>query len=509
MRIKKLPEGLINKIAAGEVVERPASVLKELIENSLDAQADTLQIAVEKGGKKLVEVRDNGTGIHPDDIMEAVSRFSTSKIDSFDDLYCITTYGFRGEALASISAVSRFSLITRQKEFPLGKELFIEGGVFRHLSDTGAPVGTAVRVRDLFFNLPVRERFLKSERTELNHIMDVFFRYAIYHSDKRFSLTVDGKQIYTLLPENTEERIKRLFPKVEQLTGFEWENQLGRVSGYYSPDYQSGKGFIYINGRPVKNSMLKKIISSKLGNSFYVIFLELPPYSVDFNIHPSKIDVKFRKDRPVYELVKTALEKSGKPQVFYSLSQPSVKYGGEFKILGQIENTFIVVYYNGEVYFIDQHVASERINYELLLKKYRSGSIDSEAISPVKLKLDRLQQEKFEQLSSVFKNAGFDFKLKDGTLYITAVPVYARGRDIKKFVLNLINSEYPEVEIESFLGELACELSVEAGDILHDEEAKSLLKLWLETDNPNLCPHGRPIYYKIPVEQIKKKVGRR
>ncbi|NPA58585.1 MAG: DNA mismatch repair endonuclease MutL [Aquificae bacterium] len=507
MRIKRLPEQVINRIAAGEVVERPASVLKELVENSLDAQATQIQVKVEKGGKRLVEVRDNGIGIHPDDVMEAVGRFSTSKINSFDDLYAINTYGFRGEALSSISSVSRFSLITRQEGLPLGRELLVEGGVFRHLSDTGAPTGTTVRVKDLFFNLPVRERFLKSERTELNHIIDTFTKYAVYHHDKHFSLTVDGKTVYSLPPADVEERIRQVFPKAKELVRIREENGTGKVEGFFSPDYQPSKGYIYINGRPVKNSLLKRIITSKLGKSFFVLFLELPPYQVDFNVHPSKTEVKFRREEPVYRLVKEALEKPVSPSIY--ISQPDRKYGGKFEVIGQIDNTFLVVHLNGEVYFVDQHVAEERINYELLKRKYRKGEIPVEKINPVNIPLDGKQMERLEELGELLEKAGFRYEKTDGGVKVFGVASYGKNSNLKDIFLSILNSEYPEMEVENLLGEFACKLSVEAGELLEDEEAKNILRLWLETDNPNLCPHGRPIYYKIPLEQIKKKVGRK
>ncbi|SNZ07110.1 DNA mismatch repair protein MutL [Persephonella hydrogeniphila] len=509
MRIKKLPDSLINKIAAGEVVERPASVLKELIENALDAKADRIEIKVEKGGKKLIELKDNGTGIHPDDVLEAVNRYTTSKISSIEDIYSIESYGFRGEALSSISSVSLFSLISRQAEFPLGKELIIEGGNFKHLSDTGAPVGTTVRVKNLFFNTPARERFLKSEKTELKHIIDVFIRYAIYHNDKYFKLNIDGKDLYILNPSKREERIKNIFPKIDQTVQFLEENHTGKAYGYISPETRTGKGYIYINGRPVKNSILSRIIKSKIGESFYTLFLELPPYFVDFNVHPAKIDVRFRKEKPVHELVKKALETLEKPQISFSLHQQKRKYNREFKILGQVENTFLVVYYDGEIYFIDQHVASERINYELLMKKYRTGSMKSVRIPEQKIKISKGQKENLEKIKDLLIKAGFEFYTENENLYITGVPEHTKNKEIKSFIIKILNSDFPETEIESFIGELACELSIEAGDVLSDEEAKSLLKIWLETDNPNLCPHGRPIYYKIPVENIRKKVGRR
>ena len=507
MRIKRLSESVINKIAAGEVVDRPSGVLKELIENSIDAGSERIQVKIEKGGKKLIEVKDNGSGIHPDDILEAVKRYSTSKIKDIDDLYCIDSYGFRGEALSSISSVSKFSIISRQKDFPLGKELFIEGGVFRYLSDTGASVGTVVRVRDLFFNVPARERFLKSEKTELKHLIDVFLRYAICHPDIHFTLQIDDRTVYNLLPTTMEERLKDIFPKAESFFYFEDESNIGKAYGYVSPDIKT-KGFVYINGRPVKNSLLSKIIRSKTGDNFFAVFIDLPPYFVDHNIHPAKIDVRFRKEKPVYDLVKSALDKMTKPKLHLSVSQQKVKYNAEFKVLGQIENTFLVVYYDGELYFIDQHIASERINYELLLKKYRTGNIPVENVN-LKIDLSEEQAEKLYELKEKFNRVGVVIQKEEDQFYIKQIPSFSKGRDIKKMIFKLLESEYPEVEIESFLGEIACDISIEAGDIMSNEEAKNLLKIWIETDNPNLCPHGRPIYYKIPVEKIRKKVGRK
>ncbi|MBK3332991.1 DNA mismatch repair endonuclease MutL [Persephonella atlantica] len=509
MRIKKLPEDVINKIAAGEVVERPASVLKELIENSIDADADRIEIRIERGGKRLIEVKDNGRGIHPDDILEAVRRFSTSKIYTIDDLFSVSSYGFRGEALSSISSVSRFYLISRHKDFTLGKELLIEGGEFRHFSDVGAHQGTTVRVRDLFFNLPVRERFLKTEKTELKHTTDVFIRYALYHTDISFRFSADGKVQYVLSPEETESRIKRLFPAVKELIYFESEDKVGRCYGYISPDYATGRGYIYVNGRPVKNKSLMRVIRSKVGNNFFTLFLELPPYFVDHNIHPAKIEVKFRKERSVYQLVKKSLENLQKPTIVSHLSQKNRRYNSEFKVLGQIDNTFIVVYCCGDVYFVDQHIASERIHYELLKRKFLSEGISPSGSSSVEIKLDPDQIEKLSQLKYHIEKAGVRFDIKGNSIVITGLPPNIKEHKVRDFIISLSESEFPEAEIDTFIGDIACGESIDAGDILSSEEAKKILQLWIETDSPNLCPHGRPIYYKISVDDIKKKVGRK
>lgn len=506
MRIKKLPENVINQIAAGEVVERPSSVLKELIENSLDANADRVEIKIEKGGKKLIEVKDNGTGIHPDDILESVRRFSTSKISDIEDLYSVSSYGFRGEALASISSVSKFSILSRQSEFPLGKELYIEGGKFKHLTDAGAPVGTTVRVRDIFFNVPAREKFLKSENTEKKHIIDTFIKYALFHNDKAFILKIDGKSVFSLTPSDTEERILSIFPKIESLNYFENENKIGRIRGYYSQDI-TGRGFIFINGRPVKNSTIKRIIRSKLGENFFVAFIDLPPYYIDFNVHPAKTEVKFKKDKPVHQLVKTAFEKPQTP-FSWNISQISERYGATFEILGQIENTFIVVYYDGYVYFIDQHIASERVNYELFLRKFRSGRSEQKD-ADIFINADNTLKTKIFEISDLLHKAGFGIEIIKEGLIINKIPSFLKEEKVKDIILKLLESDIPEIELESMLADTACSVSVEAGEVLNEEEAKSILRSWIQTDNPNLCPHGRPIYYKISVETIKKKVGRK
>ncbi len=509
MRIKKLPEEVINKIAAGEVVERPASVLKELIENSLDAKATRIEINVEKGGKKLIEVKDNGTGIYPEDILEAVRRYSTSKIYQIDDLFSVNSYGFRGEALSSISSVSRFYLISRHKDFTLGKELYVEGGEIKHFSDVGAPQGTTVRVKDIFFNLPVRERFLKSEKTELKHIMEVFIRYAIYHNNVYFRFSVNGKTQYVLSPESTEGRIRRLFPQIEDMIYFENEDKTGKCYGYLSSDYAVGKGYIYVNGRPVKNKSLLRLIKSKVGHNFFVLFLELPPYFVDHNVHPAKIEVKFRKEKPVYQLVKKSLESLEKPNITFQIKQKKREYNSEFKILGQIENTFIVAYCCGDVYFVDQHIASERIFYEILKRRFRSGNIPSSNNSNLKIKLDRYQIEKLSSLKDYLERLGIKFGIEKEGILIKGFPINIGEKKVKDFILNILESDFIDAEIDAFIGEIACGSSVEAGDILEDKEAQELLKLWIETDNPNLCPHGRPIYYKISIDEIKRKVGRK
>ncbi|WP_457641491.1 DNA mismatch repair endonuclease MutL [Persephonella sp.] len=520
LKIKPLSEELVSKIAAGEVVERPASVLKELIENSLDAKATQIDIYLEKGGKRLIQVIDNGEGIHPEDMLYAVKRYATSKIFSEEDLYSINSYGFRGEALYSISSVSKFSIVSRPENYPLGKELYIEGGIFKTFSDTGASIGTKVQVKDLFFNLPARQKFLKSERTEFIHCLKVFINYAVLHFDKHFRLVTDGKEYLNLPPTSIEKRISDIFPKIsDKLVRFGSENELGEVYGYLVVDERfKREGIIYVNNRPVKNKELIKLMRSVVGEKFYVLFINLPPYFVDHNIHPAKLEVKFKKDVPVFQLVRESIKSMEKPfrkktEFSYTLAQKVSDYissDKKFEILGQIENTFIVVYFDGDLYLIDQHVVHERINYEILLKDIlKNGMLYSKKLEKsINIKISHIEIEKIKENSEILKKAGFSFEIYGDNLKVTAVPSYISENDAVDVIFKIIETEYPVIVIEDIIGEIACKSSMTAGDVLTSEEAKILLKNWLETDNPNLCPHGRPVYYKISIDEVKKIVGR-
>ncbi len=523
MKIKKLPEEVINKIAAGEIVERPANVLKELVENSLDAGASVIEIFIEKGGKRLICVKDNGEGISGDDIVNAVSRFATSKIRSEEDLFYITTYGFRGEALSSISAVSRFKLLSRTIDEPVGHELIIEGGKIKSLTEKGSPIGTIVEVKDLFYNVPAREKFLKTERTELVHILDVFTKYVLKHPEKHFKIFVDGKELYNLYPSTLEKRLEALFPEkiTKNLTKIEYENSLGKVEGFISLGSETKKSYLYINGRPVKNSLLQKQLKKLIGNSFYLLFIELPPYFVDHNVHPAKLEVKFRKEAPVINLLKGAIEEHLNPfrtrttSFQTQLKQETPIYNpdkkSKFEVIGQVEDTFLIVYYDGDLYIIDQHVAHERILYELFLTQYiEKGEIPSQKlIVPVPLKLTPDQTAKLIAFKDRLEKAGYRFKIEEPLIFIEAVPADISASAAEEALKEIIETGDLYLPVEEIFSTMACKQSVTAGDKLNKEKAQSLLEMWIRTNNPNLCPHGRPIYYKISLDEIKKAVGRK
>ncbi|WP_456401549.1 DNA mismatch repair endonuclease MutL [Persephonella sp.] len=516
--IVQLPDFVVRKIAAGEIIERPSSVLKELIENSLDADSSEIVIFLEGGGKRLISVMDDGYGISGDDLLNSVKRYSTSKIRSIEDLYTVKSYGFRGEALYSISSVSKFTIVSRKRGSEIGKELYIEGGIFKSFSDVGAPEGTKVSVRDLFFNLPVRKKFLKNDRTELLNCIKTILNYSLVRTDVHFKVFSERKEYLNLPPDDLNGRIKKLFPTVdESILNFEYENPLGKVYGVVSVDERIKKsGYLFINKRPVRNKAILKFLKSTLGNKFFIVFLELPEYFVDHNIHPAKLEVKLKRESSVLDLLKKGfenifyLEQENQKKVF-TLSQNRVKYSENrsIEILGDIENTFLVVYLGGDLFLIDKHIMHERINYEILKRDLdKSGRIVSKKVEkPIKINVSSIQKEEIKLKREILYKAGFLYEEIEDSILIYEIPKYVNEEDAVKLFFDILQDDADET-LEKLLSDLACSRSIKAGDPVTSVEAKIMLKNWLETDNPNLCPHGRPIYYRLSLTEVKKILGR-
>lgn len=312
-QIKVLPAHVANKIAAGEVVERPASALKELVENAIDAGADRIDISISSGGRKLVSVRDNGCGMDRDNALLSLERQATSKIRDVDDIENIDTLGFRGEAVPSIASVSRFVLTTRRKEHDAATKIVVNAGEIAEISECGAPPGTCVEVRDLFCNVPARRKFLRSVATEEGHIKSVFTVSALAHPSLGFSLTVDGREVHRLLPGSTvKERISQLFgcdflegliPLTDKSETSRPDGRPVRVSGYISRPASNAvrrEQFIFVNGRPATAPAIAYAIKDAYpvgrdeSKPSIFLFIELPPCEVDVNVHPAKREVRFR-----------------------------------------------------------------------------------------------------------------------------------------------------------------------------------------------------------------------
>src|SRR5580658_2097471 len=343
--IRILPETVANKIAAGEVVERPASVVKELLENALDANAHSIRIEVESGGKRLIRITDDGSGMNRDDALLAFERHATSKLRTADDLLSIATLGFRGEALPSIASVARVTLETATGEDAAGTRIEIAGGKILHVDDAAVPRGTTIAVADLFFNTPARRKFLRAESTELAHVTALVTHYALAHPEKHFELLSASHTLVSAPPvTRTAERIYQIFGKdtLAQLLPVAAETPLERaglpepppwkkdpdepkhdpgtmrISGFYSkPELQKlnrNSIYIFVNKRLIRDRLLIHAITEAYRNvipptSFPVVllFLEMPPEEVDVNVHPAKTEVRFRQQNLIHDFVRDSL----------------------------------------------------------------------------------------------------------------------------------------------------------------------------------------------------------
>jgi DNA mismatch repair protein MutL len=319
-----LPDHVINKIAAGEVIERPASVMKELMENALDAGATQIDVEVVRGGMQLLAISDNGSGMNRDNALLSIERHATSKIRTAEEVEAVSTLGFRGEALAAISAVSRFTLITRQADELSGTEIRISGGKLQDVTDAGCPPGTRFEIRNLFFNVPARRKFLRTEATELAQIRQLFSVYALAHPEVGLSLTSDGREIYHLPADGSmADRVAELYSSsfLSQLRPIDWSEDDLKISGLAGLPQTGRKDrsdqFVFINGRPASAAVIfhaigeaYRAVLARGRHPSIFLFIDLPPELVDVNVHPAKKEVRFRRPTAVRDAVIAALEKA-------------------------------------------------------------------------------------------------------------------------------------------------------------------------------------------------------
>ena len=427
MFVNILPPEVRSRIAAGEVIESPADVVKELLENSLDAGARNVEVEITKGGKRLIYVKDDGTGIHPEDIERVVLEGATSKIKDEKDLINLKSYGFRGEALHSIVSVSRLRIRSRYFQELEGYQVDFVGGELLRKSKVGMAPGTVVEVMDLFYNLPVRRKSLRREDTERNRVLEVIKEYAIVNPTVGFRLISNGREVLSLKQGDELSRIEEIFG--ERFEVYEKEREFLRVRSYIARNVRQGKIYIFINSRPVSSRSLKEFLKKVLGyKTMGIVFLELPSFMVDFNIHPKKREVRFLKERKTLSLLRELLSTREDHYVPF-LSQGQDNYSTDFELIGQIDEKIILARREDYLYFFDQHLLSERINYE---------------------------------------------KMKDR----------------------------PNAE------DVSCRISIKAGERLSTKQMEELIEGWKNLENPHVCPHGRPIYYRVHLRDIYEKLGR-
>jgi DNA mismatch repair protein MutL len=318
--IKILPQGLANKIAAGEVVQRPANAVKELIENAIDAGAKSISVMIKNGGKTFIRIVDDGSGMSHEDAAIAFERHSTSKIATYEDLEEIRTLGFRGEALASIAAISQIELRTRRAADEVGWKIRIEGGAIVENEEVASAAGTSIVVRNLFYNTPGRRNFLKSDSTEFRHVFDVIQRVAISHPELAIKFTSNDEPILELRKASHQERIAGVFGEKLSRTvfAFEQENEFARVSGFLGkPDHarkSRAEQYLFLNERSIINRNISHAVFKayehlleKSSFPFFVLFITIDPRRVDVNVHPSKMEVKFDDEGSMYRFVHSAV----------------------------------------------------------------------------------------------------------------------------------------------------------------------------------------------------------
>ncbi|MEK6480901.1 DNA mismatch repair endonuclease MutL [Catalinimonas sp. 4WD22] len=321
--IQLLPDAIANQIAAGEVVQRPASVVKELLENAIDAASDHICVIVKDGGKTLIQVKDNGTGMSETDARMSFERHATSKIRRAEDIYAIHTLGFRGEALASIAAVAQVEMITRTREHEFGTCLSVEGSLFKNSEPMATDAGTSISVKNLFYNVPARRTFLKSNAVEMRHIMDEFFRVALARPDISFEFYHNDTLSYDLGKGKLSRRIAELLGDSyrKQILSCQEETPSLKIYGYIGmPEYAKrtrGEQFFFINRRFIKNSYLNHAVMSAYeamlpedSFPFYALFIEIDPAEIDVNVHPTKTEIKLADERTVYAIIRAAVKRA-------------------------------------------------------------------------------------------------------------------------------------------------------------------------------------------------------
>lgn len=571
MPIRILPDEVASQIAAGEVVERPASVVKELMENALDAGAQSISIRVEQAGRKLIELADNGSGIEIDDIQLAVARHATSKLNSAEDLFHIRSLGFRGEALASIGSVSRMTVISRVKSSNIGARILIEGGRSGSIDQVGIPAGTVVRVEELFYNVPARLKFLKSDMTERGQINALVTRYALAYPQVRFELLQDGKSVLrTAGSGDRREILAQLYGAdvARQMLEVSLEEEIA-VTGYISPVAltRSNRREItfFVNGRWVQDtaliSALLQAYHTLLMIGRYplaVLFIQLEPEEVDVNVHPAKAEVRFRQPDKVFSSVQRSVKRallaySPVPNLVtpywsdHHFQQSTVDPAWEMakdlrsepaladtkeaeapqpelpsgkvpllRLVGQVGAAYLVAEGPDGLYLIDQHAAHERVLFEKIMRQHTPNAVSQTLMEPAIIVLPPQSTQILEQQLKVLSSFGFEVEtFGPNTFRVRAVPALLIGVDpaaaVRVIVEDFEEDEAPLAnEVEAKIIARVCKrAAVKAGQILSQEEQQALLRDLEACQSPRTCPHGRPTMIHLSVDLLERQFGRR
>jgi DNA mismatch repair protein MutL len=562
-RIAILPDAVADQIAAGEVVERPASVVKELVENALDAGARHVRVVLENGGKTRIEVSDDGSGMGREDAVLALDRHATSKVRSAADLVGVATFGFRGEALPAIASVSRFGLAT--SDGVTGTELTVTGGRLDRIADAVRQAGTTVAVRALFFNTPARRKFLRSAASETRAAHEAVATLALAHPETGFELEVDGVvRLAVPAGESAEERLAGVWgrPLAGTLVPVAYAAGAFRVAGFVQrPGDAQPTGRrtqLFVNGRPFKDPFLIRAAEAGYRSAIHpgdrpsvYLRIEVAPEDVDVNVHPAKLEVRFRDrigiERVVEEAVRHALGAllAAAPVGDWRPLPPTASAGsvpddlihelfdgdgagaspvgapeatsGFDAPLVQMFNTYIVYEAPETIVIVDQHSAHERVLYERVLAQLTGADAPAQRLLlPLTLELTDEELDAVERHAEPIRRVGFEVEAFGGrTVVVHAVPAphprFDAGQCLRELVADLARGRFGgwANRLERFAATYACRAAVKAGQRLEPGEMRELLLRLFATDLPPHDVHGRSTIVQLPREELERRFGRR
>ena len=567
--IQILDEHTINQIAAGEVIERPASVVKELVENSLDAGAKNIWIRIEEGGTSLIVVRDDGKGMDRADAENAFKKHATSKIRVFDDLQNVNTSGFRGEALPSIASISRLRMSTCTKDDNIGTRITIEGENELVIEDLATPQGTKIEVADLFFNTPVRSKYLKRVSTELQHIVKIVTIEAIRRPDVSFTLTHGERKIVDAPESDLKTRIGVLLGNdaAKELIEFKGDSEDFQLRGFLTKPAISRKTtsglYLHINGRPVQARNICYSIKGAYGSLLHdghfplgALFIEIPKNDVDVNVHPAKTIVRIAKEEVVSKKIRVVINETlaehaliahvdlSDTKTFTSIATANDKvkprqlnnvdsFQQEFEVdfhqndvqetnmptmrpLALVENKYIVALGLDGVFIIDFHAAHERVMYERLKDQMRFKRIGSQnLLAPISLELSKSETNAFEKMLPEINEMGFEAeKFGPSSFMIRSVPALLAGSEpdrIREAIDDVVESgsmKSAEDRHQHMMYTVACHSALRAGDKLSMAQMEFVIREMESIPNPYACVHGRPTVMTITPDELDKKFKR-
>ena len=570
MAIARLTEELTRKIAAGEVIERPASVVKELVENAIDAKSESISVEVTAGGAKSIVVRDDGMGMDEGDLLLSVERYATSKIRTETDLDAIRTLGFRGEALASVAAVSHLRIVSCPREGGDAHRLTISAGELEGVGPEARGPGTTVEVRDLFFNLPARARFLGTARTEFLHVNRVVQRMALLAHGIAWRVTHDGRRVFDAPSAATLlNRIAHVYGTdvARVLMPLEGHRGAIEISGVVSrPDLRRGNRrdqLFIVNGRLVEDRGLAYVLASAYrgllrpgGYPVAIVRIDVPPDLLDVNIHPRKEEVRFAESRQVQDALAAALHQALSARHVVSPILPpaegngasrdvretsakalsfdlrtavaasglereagKVRVTGDRRVIGQLQYTYLLVETPEGLDIVDQHIAHERILYERLCAQARDVGITRQLfLLPVRVEVSfetagvlSTHKERLERVGIVLEEFG------GGTFLFREYPRMLADeqsqRGFQELVEGLADALEKEEDLETALFDrlltaMACGAAIKAGERVSLTEGQHLVESLMALDNPYACPHGRPIIFQLDREDLDRRFRR-